>query len=569
MMEFGCTMVGDNSPLHTRSPEILARNFPPDGANPEHNQKEPPLVIDLHPCFLEREFRYKDRGKRWLVCEAVDQTLDENSVDAGLQALAVGLINGLPVTIGPELTLPHEFDPNVRRLVSIYPSVDEDGYNMLMMDMPHITSPLGSCISTSGTPESCMENPTADIQKDSDTTPYTDAASRSSSIVKTTRQKLQGLLDGSVLIRCWFQLNEQTLSGGIICALGAGAGFTVSDLADSDLERDSDTSYRDHIQDSRNTDSTGKRPGHVNKRDSDTESDTDSTYFRRQALSETLVDRWFLCWTGSGSKMLCEIPDWYTGDDHHPQSKHVRRATLQTAEGKVYTPLLTPTTDEPLHFLADSPPLWQHCRYSPDPGSYTMQCLNKSTRRAAVGRNRASRSKEANRILHRRDASTHASEKGGRIISDQPPHNITSTKCGSGKPSAFGKLSETFAFIGFFTVLAVFTIVLSWLVKHLFLAIYDGLEEWTDSRRRKRALATAKDFGISDSLGMQAPAYDSTGRGFQRPVDTVALPQTAVVNEEAASAITATGSQAADGGSDSVKRKKAAMRATVSEETEL
>lgn len=583
IMEFGCTMVGDDSPLHTRSPVILARNHPEDRVNLEYNPKESSFVIDLHPCFLEKESRYKDRGKRWLVCESVDQSLDENSVDTGLQALAVGLINGLPITLGSELTFPHEFDPHVRRLVSIYPSVDGDGYNMLMTDMPHLTPPLGPCLSTSGTPESCMENPTADIRKDSGRSPYTGAASHGFSFAKNTRQKLQGLLDGSLLIRCWFQLNEQTLSGGTICALSAGAGFTISSFTDSDLKgdsnesgpdgEDSDTSYPDHIQNSRNTDSMEKDPGHVHKRDSDSdESGTDNKYLKRRALSETLVDRWFLCWTGSGSKMLCEIPDWYTGDNHHPQSKHMRRATLQTTGGKVYTPLLAPTlprTNKPLHFLVDSPPLWQHCRSSPDPGSPTMQCLDESTHQAGVRQNRASKSKEANKNLHRRDTSTHSPEKGGRIIADQLPHNITSTRCDSGKPSAFGKLGETFAFIGFFTVLAVFTIVLSWLVKHLFLAIYDGLEEWTDSRRRKRALATSKDFGISDSLDMQAPAYDYTDRGFQRPVDTVAVPQTAVVNEEAASAITTTGSQAVDGGSDSVKRKKVAMRATVSEETEL
>lgn len=589
IVEFGCTMISNDPPLHKRSLETRARHFFLDEVNLEHDKIETQPVIDLHPCFLEKEARDRGRdpNRRRLICESVDQVLDENSVDAGLQALAVGLINGLQITIGPELTFPHEFGPHVRRLVSIYPSGNGNDYNMLMTNIPHMIPQPDPFLSIPRTPQSCMKDPTADIGTDSGGTAYVDDAPHSSSFAKTARQKLQGFLEGSLLIRCWFELNEQTLSAETICALSAEAGFSISGLTDNGSSSNSNdsganesgpdgkypgTSHPDEIQDPRDIDSTKGNPGNTKKHDPDRdESSTNSTYFKRHSPPETLVDRWFLCWTGSGSKMLCEIPDWYIRDGRHPQSKHTQRAVLQTYGGKVYTPLLVarlPRTDEPLHFLVDSPPLWRHCRYAPDPESHTMQCLDETTHRAAIQRSRASKTTKPNQNLHKRDASTHPSEKGGRIIYDQPPHNITSTRCGPGRASAFGKLGETFAFIGFFTVLAVFTIVLSWLVKHLFLAIYDGLEEWTTSRRRKRALATVMDFGISDSLDKSVPAYGSADPGFQRPVDTVAFPQTAVVNEDAAAAVTTTGSQAVDGGSDSIKRKKAAMRATVSEETE-
>lgn len=586
IMEFGCTMIKNDPPLHKRSLETRARHFFLDEVDLKHDKIEPQSVIDLHPCFLEKEARDRDPGRRRLICEAVDQVLDENSVDAGLQALAVGLINGLQITIGPELTSPHKFGPHVGRLVSIYPSGNGNDYDMLMTNIPHIIPQLGPFLSAPKTPHSCMKEPTADMGTGSGGTAYINDSPHSPSSAKTARQKLQGFLEGSLLIRCWFQLNEQALSAETICALSTEAGFSISGLTDSssgsnfndsganesgpDGKRP-DTSYPDGIQDPRDIDSTERHPGNLKHDPGHNESDTNSKYFKRQSPPETLVDRWFLCWTGSGSKMLCEIPDWYIGDSHHPQSKHMRRAVLQTYGGKVYTPLLVtrlPRNDEPLHFLVDSPPLWRHCRSAPDPKSHTMQCLDETTHRAVIRRNRADKSTKTNQTFHRRDTSTHPPEKGSRIISDQPPHNITSTRCGPGKASAFGKLGETFAFIGFFTVLTVFTIVLSWLVKHLFLAIYDGLEEWTTSRRRKRALATVMDFGISDSLDKNAPVYGSADPGFQRPVDTLAFPQTAVVNEEAAAAVTTTGSQAVDGGSDSIKRKKAAMRATVSEEPE-
>lgn len=552
---FDCTMMGYNSPLHRRSPETGGINFPSNEITREHKTENQANVVDLHPCFLETT-----TGRRRLVCRSVDQALDEISVDAGLQALAVSLVNGLPISIDPGLTFHREFDQHLRRLVSIYPS--GDGYNILMTDSPHKTTPIEPCLVT------------PDLQRGSGKNAYTSL--RCSSPAKPLRQKAQGSLEGSLLVRCWFQLNEQTLSAELICALSAGAEFYIMDFADIKFERDSnDNNANEMGSDERDLKASYARntdpAGNLTKRGSDLdERRINNTYFKRQSSPEILVDRWFLCWTGSGPKMLCEIPDWYTGDDHHPQSKHMRKVTLQTHGGKVYTPLLSPTlprTDMALHFLVDSPPLWHHCRSASDPGSYAMRCIDESTHRAMAQRNRVSKSKENNRILHLRnsDMSTHPPRKGGLI---EPPHNTTSHRCGPGRISAFGKMGETFAFIGFFTVLVVFTVVLSWLVKHLFLAIYDGLEEWTTSRRRKKTLASSKDFGISSRLNDRVPIYDFTDRGFQRSVNTVPFPQTAVMNEEATAAISTTGSQTVDGVSDSIKRKKAAMRATVSEEIE-
>lgn len=557
---FDCTMMDYGSPPHKQSPKIVGRDFPADEVTLGHKIENQARVIDLHPCFLQTT-----TGRSILVCEAVDQALDESSVDVGLHALAVGLINGLPISIDPELKFPQEFDRHLPRFASIYSSGKE--YHILMIDTTHKTLPLETHLST------------RDYQGDSSKNRYTGAAFQHLPPAKTA---LQGFFEGSLLIRCWFRLDEQTISVDLICALVGEAEVSIIDFVDSEFEsnlndsdederepdrKDSKASYPDGIQHTINID---PREENFTKRGSNLdESGTTKTYLERRSSPEILVDRWFLCWTGSGPKMLCEIPDWYTGDYHHPQSKHMRKATLQTHGGKVYTPLL-PKADVALHFLVDSPPLWQRCKSTSDPKSHAMWCVNESADRATARRNRATKSSEANQTFHRRnsDPLTHQSEQGVRIVSNEPSHNITSLRCRSGRTSAFGKMGETFAFIGFFTVLVVFTIVLSWLVKHLFLAIYDGLEEWTDSRRRKRTLATNKDFGIGDSLDNRAPAYDSADRGFQRPVNTVPFPQAAVVNEEATAAISTTGSQALDGGSDSIKRKKAAMRATVSEEVE-
>lgn len=558
IVEFGCTMMDYGSPPHERSSKIMGRDFPADEVTLENQAR----VIDLHPCFLQTK-----TGKSRLVCETVDQTLDESSVDAGLHALAIDLINGLPISINSELKFPPGFDRHLPRLVSIYPSGEE--YHILMTDTTQKTPPL--------------ETPplTPDHQRDSSKNRYIGAAFEHLPPAKATWQKAQGFLEGSLLIRCWFWLDEQTISV-LTCALAGEAELSIIDFADSEFKSDSKDSdanerepdgkgwkarYTDGTQHARDTDSTEEH--FTKRRPYPDESSTNKTYLKQRSPPEILVDRWFLCWTGSGPKMLCEIPDWYTGDYHHPQSKHIRKATLQTHEGKVYTSLL-PKANTALHFLVDSPPLWQRCRPTSDPKSHVMRCVDKSTNQATTRRNRATKSSQANQTFHRKsfDPSTRPLEKGVRIVSNESSHNITSLRCGPGRTSAFGKMGETFAFIGFFTVLVVFTIVLSWLVKHLFLAIYDGLEEWTDSRRRKRTLATGKDFGIGDSLNNHAPAYDSTGCGFQRPVNTVPFPQAAVMNEEATAAISTTGSQTLDGGSDSIKRKKAAMRATVSEEVE-
>lgn len=509
IVEFGCTMMDYGLPPHKQSSKIVGRDFPADEVTLDHKIENQARVIDLHPCFLQTT-----TGRSILVCEAVDQALDESSVDAGLHALAVDLINGLPISIDSELKFPPKFDRHLPRLVSIYPSGEE--YHILMTNTTQNPPPLETHLST------------PDHQRGTSKNRYTERLPPA----KAARQKAQGFLEGSLLIRCWFWLDEQAISV-LICTLVGEAELSIIDFADSGFE-------------------------------SNSESNTNKTYLKQRSSPEILVDRWFLCWTGSGPKMLCEIPDWYTGDYHHPQSKHIRKATLQTHEGKVYTPLL-PKADMALHFLVDSPPLWQRCRPTSDPKLHAMRCVEESTNRAIARRSHATKSSEANQTSHRRGSDP---LKGVRIVSNEPSHNITSLRCGPGKTSAFGKMGETFAFIGFFTVLVVFTIVLSWLVKHLFLAIYDGLEEWTDSRRRKRTLATSKDFGIGGSLDNRAPAYDSTDCGFQRPVNTVPFPQAAMVNEEATTAISTTGSQTLDGGSDSIKRKKAAMRATVSEEVE-
>lgn len=571
IVELGCTMIPYGSPVHKRSPGIMGSGLPSDGLTADQRAEPQSSVVDLHPCFLENT-----SGRSILVCETVDQAFDESSVDSRLQALVVGLINGLPISMGPQLTFPHKFDWQMSH-VSVYPSGDD--YNILMTDILHKTRPLEPLSPASGTPESFMEELPPGLDTDSGRN-HINAAPRSIPPEETPRQKLQGLLEGDLLLRCWFQLNEQTGSAELNCAVNLGAGFSLSDFNDIDTEidlnyrdsdgRDPNVNYPDDIQDLRNIDSTVKHSGNPTK---NSDRDESHTYFKRQSRPETLVDRWFLCWIGSGSKILCEIPDWYTGDVYHPQSRHVKKATLQTHGGKACSPLLTstlPRADLPLHFLVDSPPLWQHCKSVFDSVSYTMQCSGGVTHRDAVQRNRTLKSTDVNQTLHSRSSYPlkHPRDKRARIISNQPSHNTTSLKCGPGRTSAFGKMGETFAFIGFFTVLAVFTIVLSWLVKHLFLAIYDSLEEWTNSRRRKRRLVIEKNFGIRNTLDNRAPSYNSTDRGFQRPVDSVAFPQTAVMNEGAEAVISTTGSQAVDGGSDSIKRKKAAMRATVSEEHE-
>lgn len=646
MIGLGCTLLGYNAPLPGKNSPVMKRSINMLGADSslkhvtlDHKVESPSWGIDLYPCWFE------DTGR--LLCDTTSQPLTEFSKYPGLQDLLTGLIDGLPISVGPQLGFPPDFSPEVYRHVSVYPTGDD--YHILLTDSPHQPRPLELFISSPETIEFSFEGSLPVAQSSADPHPHsspviyprastdnppafyspspypdtrivcvqcgpqppgfsetgidpstgccmpfppseinTDSSFREHPPLKHVYQQVQGVFGHATLVFCWFQSNELTSSAELHCALAELiASLTVSDFigidSDSDSDFDSD-GHKPNIGDTINMDPSAQdqsssvpeeqHSANLTKKASEAnEHRANNKHFRRQLVPETFVDRWFLCWTGSGSKMLCEIPDWYTEDEHHPQSKYVRSFLRKTYVGGVHSSAPQPSPPEahvPLHFLVDPAPLWHHCKFNFTRGLHGLSCVKQINDRATVRSNRSHKPGPINKDVDWKssDSVGYSREKRDKTTSDQPAQNMTFSAVVNKRNSAFGRMGETFAFIGFFTVLTVFTIVLSWLTKHLFLAIYDSLEEWTENRRRRRKLAPAKDFGIDDSFGGRAPSYFSTDRGFQGPVHTVTFPQVAVMNEEPLAAASTTGSQPAEASSDSVKRKKAAMRATVAEEGE-
>lgn len=282
---------------------------------------------------------------------------------------------------------------------------------------------------------------------------------------------------------------------------------------------------------------------------------------------DTVVEGWFRCWNGSGSKLRCEIPD-----QSDVQSHHVRR-DQQDTDGTP-SPFFLPL--KPLHLLPDSPRIRHNCNFGFHNGTYWMQCpiALPDHKLLPNDSNRKSQSAKAGLIPTFSKRANSSSDPIDGPRNPTPPQQTgpngtafsASQRCSR---SPFGKTGDTFAFIGFFTVLGLFTIILSCVVKMLYGTLHDlyaGFEEWSDGCWRKKRVTCANDIEIDGVIDDPAPSYISGEPLFGRMASAVALPGVAVLSDVTEATASTTGSQAVEEGADTIKRKRAAARATLDEE---
>ncbi|KAH0604996.1 uncharacterized protein H6S33_004978 [Morchella sextelata] len=308
-----------------------------------------------------------------------------------------------------------------------------------------------------------------------------------------------------------------------------------------------------------------------------------------------VIDRWFRCFDGSGSKVLCEIPDWY---DHGQESVENLRAKRNNKILRSHQ-----TDDEfpvgqefPAHFSAGPPRLWKNCKFDKHGVKYHMTCPL-TPHPEYVGDVEQDTTGGYKGPLVRRGVITpplssllatptglgtprlSASGQNTPLATDAP--RVASSLTTSGTPPhaaplalpstrpAFGRMGDTLAYIGFFTLLTLFAVIMFLVVSNLFLTLqdsFDALKEWKDRRYGSKGRGSAvEETNLDQGPNHPAPAYISSDNVYHIG-GGVGAPISAALTEIRRLSMASTGSQPVDEGGDTIKRKKVAMRGVVDEE---
>ncbi|KAI5838529.1 hypothetical protein DFP73DRAFT_599753 [Morchella snyderi] len=311
--------------------------------------------------------------------------------------------------------------------------------------------------------------------------------------------------------------------------------------------------------------------------------------------SGIIIDRWFRCFDGSGSKVLCEIPDWYDLGQENAENLRVKRHNKFRKRRQTGDESLV-GQEFPAHFSAGPPRLWQNCKFGKHGGKYLMKCplTPHPEYVGAVGEDTTGDYKDP---LVRRGVITpplssllaNPTDIGTPPLSDSsqntlpltdtprvassltspgtPPHTAP-LALPSARP-AFGKMGDTLAYIGFFTLLTLFAVIMFLVASNLLLTLQDvfnAFKGWKDRQYGSKSRGTAVgESDLDQGPNHPAPAYISSDN-FYSIGGGVSVPVSAALTEIRRLSMASTGSQPVGEGGDTIKRKKVAMRGVVDEE---
>lgn len=311
--------------------------------------------------------------------------------------------------------------------------------------------------------------------------------------------------------------------------------------------------------------------------------------------SGIVIDHWFRCFDGSGSKVLCEIPDWYDHGQENVESIRAKRHNkiLKNRQTDDKFPV---GQEFPAHFSAGPPRLWKNCKFGRHGAKYHMTCpltphpeyvgdveqgstggyKDPLVRRGVITPPLSGllatptdlETPSLSALSQNTPLATDTLRVASSLTTPGTPPHAAPLALPSTRP-AFGKMGGTLAYIGFFTLITLFALIMFLVASNLFLTLqdaFDALKEWKDIQYGSKSRGSAvEETNLDQGPNHPAPAYISSDNVYHIGSGTSA-PTSAALMEIRRLSMASTGSQPVDEGGDTIKRKKVAMRGVVDEE---